>query len=365
MKAAGKDVLSLSAGEPDFDTPSFIKDAAIQALQKGMTKYTPAVGTVDLRKAIAAKLVRDQNLKYAPNQIIVTTGAKHAIFNVLFALLNEGDEVLIPTPFWLSYPEMVTVLGGKSVLVHTDEKTDFKLTPALLRQHLNSRTKVFILNSPSNPTGAVYSKEELTALVQVLKEFPNTVILSDEIYEKLIFDGQKHYSIASLDSEIASRTVVVNGMSKAYAMTGWRLGYAACPTKELADAVGSIQSHSTSNSTSFAQAGGIAALEKGEADALKMREVFEKRRNDFYQKIASVPKCQPFKAQGAFYLWVNIAASGLDSVTVSDRLLNEALVAVVPGKPFGSDAHIRLSFATSDKILEEAYQRLRKWFSNL
>ena len=365
MKAAGKDVVSLSAGEPDFDTPSFIKDAAIQALQKGQTKYTPAVGTIDLRKAIAAKLERDQNLKFAPNQIIVSTGAKHAIFNVLFALLNEGEEVLIPTPFWLSYPEMVTVLGGRPVLLHTDEKTDFKVTPALLRQSLNNRTKVFILNSPSNPTGAVYSKEELTALIQVLKEFPQTVILSDEIYEKLIFDGQKHYSIASLDSEIAARTVVVNGMSKAYSMTGWRLGYAACPNKELADAVGSIQSHSTSNATSFAQAGGVVALEKGDEEALKMREVFEKRRNDFYQKIASIPQCKPFKAQGAFYLWVNIAASGLDSVTVSDRLLNEALVAVVPGKPFGSDAHIRLSFATSEKLLEEAYKRLKDWFSKL
>lgn len=365
MKAQGKDVVSLSAGEPDFDTPSFIKDAAVEALQKGQTKYTPAVGTLDLRKAIAAKLKKDQGLEYPPVQIIVSTGAKHSIFNILFALLNEGDEVAIPTPFWLSYPEMVTVLGGKSVFLFTDETTDFKLTPGILRKGLSEKTKILILNSPSNPTGAVYSKEELEALIAVLKEFPNVVVLSDEIYEKLMYDGRKHYSIASLDPEIAQRAVIVNGMSKAYAMTGWRLGYAACPNIELAQAAGSIQSHSTSNPTSFAQAGGVVALQRGDEEAEKMRQVFEARRDSFYKKIAQVPHMKPFKAQGAFYLWVNIASAGIDSVTLSDRLLSEALVAVVPGKPFGSDKHIRLSFATSDKALSEAVSRLHAWFSKL
>lgn len=365
LKAQGKDVVSLSAGEPDFDTPSFIKDAAITALQKGQTRYTPAIGTLDLRKAVAAKLKRDQGLDYPANQIIVSTGAKHSIFNVLFALLNEGDEVAIPAPFWLSYPEMVTVLGGKSVLMHTDESTDFKLTPEILRKGLSEKTKVLILNSPSNPTGAVYSKEEMLGLVQVLKDFPNVVVISDEIYEKLIYDGRKHYCIASLDSDIAERTIVINGLSKAYAMTGWRLGYAAFPNKEIAEAAGSIQSHSTSNATSFSQAGGVVALEKGEEEALKLQAIFEKRRTSFYEMISKVPHLKPFKAQGAFYLWVNCADSKIDSVTLSDRLLAEALVAVVPGKPFGSDKHIRLSFATSDQQLAEAAKRMHDFFSKL
>lgn len=365
MQANGLKVVSLSAGEPDFDTPSYIKDAAITALQKGQTKYTPAIGTLDLRKAIAAKLERDQQLSIPPAQIIVSTGAKHAIFNVLFALLNPEDEVLIPSPFWLSYPEMVTVLGGQSAFIETTQASEFKVTPAALRKALTPKTKVLILNSPSNPTGAVYTKDELTALITVLKDFPRVVILSDEIYEKLIFDGQKHYSIASLDMEIAKRTVVVNGMSKAYSMTGWRLGYAACPDKGLAQAVGSIQSHSTSNNTSFAQSGGIAALEKGEEDARKMCQVFEKRRDHFIQLLSGIPQMKPFKPQGAFYLFADISKSGLSSVVVAERLLQEAQVAVVPGKPFGSDAHIRMSFATSDQNLEEASRRLTAWFKKL
>ncbi len=365
MQANGLKVVSLSAGEPDFDTPDYIKQAAISALQKGQTKYTPAIGTLDFRKAICKKLDRDQQLSFSPAQIIVCTGAKHAIFNVLFALLNPGDEVLIPAPYWLSYPEMVTVLGGSSVILDTDESTEFKITPAILRRKLTSKSKVLILNSPSNPTGAVYSQEELKAIIEVLKDFPNVVILSDEIYEKLIFDGKKHYSIATLDPEIAERTVVINGLSKAYSMTGWRLGYAACPSKELAQAVGSIQSHSTSNATSFSQSGGIAALEQGEQDAQKMCSVFEKRRDFFIKKLAGISQMKPFKPQGAFYLFANIAKSGLSSIEVAERLLQEALVAVVPGKPFGSDAHIRMSFATSDQNLEEAARRMTEWFKKI
>lgn len=361
MQAKGLDVVSLSAGEPDFDTPAYIKEAAITALQKGFTKYTPASGTPELRKAIAAKLQRDQGLTFSPNQIVVSTGAKHAIFNVLFALLDPGDEVLIPAPYWLSYPEMVTVLGGRPVFAEARENTEFKLSPEILRRALHSKIKILILNSPSNPTGAVYSRQELSGLVQVLRDFPQVIILSDEIYEKLIFDGRRHDSIASLDPEIAKRTVLVNGLSKAYSMTGWRLGYAACPNIELAEAVGSIQSHSTSNPTSFAQAGGVAALEKGEEGALKMCKVFEARRDLFYQQIAAISGLKPFRPQGAFYLFVNIEDTGLKSVELSERLLEEALVAVVPGKPFGSDAHIRLSFATTEKNLEEASRRISAW----
>ena len=363
MQASGLDIISLSAGEPDFDTPSYIKQAAIEALQKGDTKYTPATGTLELRKAICEKLSRDQNLSFTPEQIIVGTGAKHAIFNVLFALLNEGDEVLIPSPYWLSYPEMVAVLGGKSIFLKTTETTDFKLTPEILKTGIHPKSKILILNSPSNPTGAVYTREELVGLVQVLKEFPRLVILSDEIYEKLIFDGFKHYSIASLDPEIARRTVVINGHSKAYAMTGWRLGYAACPDKELAKAVGGIQSHSTSNPTSFAQAGGVLALQKGEDDAAQMCRSYEKRRNLLFEQIKALPKMKPFRPQGAFYLFVNTREIGIDSVKLSERLLEEAHVAVVPGKPFGSDDHIRLSFATSEKNLQEAVRRLAAWLN--
>ncbi len=361
MKSRGLAVISLSAGEPDFDTPSYIKDAAIQALNQGDTKYTPATGTIELRKAIVSKLAADQQLTYTPEQIIVSTGAKHAIFNVLFALLNEGDEVLIPTPYWLSYPEMVTVLGGRNVFLQTNETTQFKLTAEILKKKINTNSKVLILNSPSNPTGAVYKKEEFQALVAVLKNYPNLYVLSDEIYEKLIFDGEKHFSIASLDPTLAARTIVVNGMSKAYAMTGWRLGYAACPNKAMAQAVGSIQSHSTSNPTSFAQAGGVVALQKGNEDAAKMCKSFEKRRDFLYERIAAIPKLKPFRPQGAFYLFVNIAATGMTSLEFSDRLLEEANVAVVPGKPFGSDQHVRLSFATSEKDLDEACRRIADW----
>lgn len=365
LRAKGVDVISLSAGEPDFDTPEEIKQAATAALQRGDTKYTPVSGTVELRKAVCAKLARDQQLTFSPDNIVVCTGAKHAIFNVLFALLNDGDEVAIPSPYWLSYPEMVSVLGGRPVFIPTNEETDFKLTPEILKKGISGRTKILILNSPSNPTGAVYSRDELLALAAVLRGYPRLTVISDEIYEKLIFDGQRHYSIASLDPDLASRTIIVNGHSKAYSMTGWRLGWAACPTVRLAKAVGSIQSHSTSNPTSFAQAGGVVALEKGDAEAARMCQVFEKRRNLFFEKLAKIPKLKPFRPQGAFYLFVDISATGLDSVRFSERLLDEAHVAVVPCKPFGSDRHIRTSFATSEKDLEEASKRIAAWIQKL
>lgn len=365
MKAQGMDVISLSAGEPDFDTPSFIKEAAVQALQKGMTKYTPVPGTVELRQAICRKLKRDQNLDFTPEQIVVGTGAKHAIFNVLFALLNPGDEVLIPSPYWLSYPEMVTVLGGTNVFIPTTEKTNFKITPAMLEKVLSPRAKVLILNSPSNPTGAVYSKEELLALIPVLKKFPDMMVLSDEIYEKLIFDGLKHESIASLDPEITKRTVIVNGHSKAYAMTGWRLGYAAMPDKALAKAVESIQSHSTSNPVSFTQPGGIVALDQGDAESEKMCAVFQKRRDLFISLLATVPSFKPFKPHGAFYLFVDIQGTGLSACEVSKKLLDDAHVAVIPCEPFGSARHIRMSFATSEKDIQTAVQRIAAWAKKL
>ncbi len=363
MKAQGIDVISLSAGEPDFDTPEFIKDAAIEALRKGQTKYTPVPGTVELRQAICRKLKRDQGLDFTLEQIVVGCGAKHVIFNVLFALLNPGDEVIIPSPFWLSYPEMVTVLGGTSVLIPTDENTRFKITPATLENAITERSKVLILNSPSNPTGAVYSKEELLALCVVLKKHPDVIILSDEIYEKLIFDGGKHFSIASVDPEIAKRTVIVNGHSKAYAMTGWRLGYAAFPEKTLCKAVESIQSHSTSNPVSFTQAGGVAALDKGDAEAEKMRGVFQKRRDLFISLLKTVPSFKPFRPSGAFYLFVDIRDTGFSAFEVTKKLLDEVHVAVIPCESFGSPHHIRMSYATSEKDIEAAVQRIASLFN--
>ncbi len=362
MKAQGVDVISLSAGEPDFDTPAFIKDAAISALQKGFTKYTPVPGTVELRQAVCRKLKRDQGLDFTPEQIVVGCGAKHVIFNVFFALLNPGDEVLIPSPYWLSYPEMVTVLGGTSVLLPSTEKTNFKITPEILEKALTPHSKILVLNSPSNPTGAVYSKDELLALCVVLRKHPNVMVLSDEIYEKLVFDGLKHVSISSLDPEIAKRTVIVNGHSKAYAMTGWRLGYAAFQDKALAKAVESIQSHSTSNPVSFSQSGGTVALDQGDAEAGRMCAVFQKRRDLFISLLKAVPSFRPFKPSGAFYLFVDIQGTGLPAFEVAKRLLDEVHVAVVPCEPFGSAHHIRMSYATSEKDIEAAVKRIAGLF---
>lgn len=360
LQAQGIDVISLSAGEPDFDTPDLIKEAAIEALHKGVTKYTAAEGTLELRKAIARKLKRDQGLTYAPDQIVVSVGAKHSIFNLFQVLLNEGDEVLIPSPYWLSYPEMVTLSGGKSVFMETDERAEFKISPAQLEKKITPKTKILVLNSPSNPTGAVYRRKELEALIPVLLKHLQVWILSDEIYEKLVFDGQTHVSIASLNPEIARRTLLVNGHSKAYAMTGWRIGYTACP-KEIAEAASTLQSHSTSNPTSFAQAGALVALEKGEAEAKRMCQAFEKRRDLFLSELKKIPRVKPFSPQGAFYVFVNIQETGLDSIRFTERLLEEARVAVVPGKVFGSDHHVRLSFACSEKDLLEASRRIGDW----
>lgn len=363
LKAQGVNVVSLGAGEPDFDTPKLIKEAAIRALKKGVTKYTPASGTLELRGAICRKLSRDQGLTYAPEQIVVSCGAKHSLYNLFQVLLNEGDEALIPAPYWLSYPEMVTLASGESRFIETDETTEFKVTPSQLEKAITPRTKIFVLNSPSNPTGAVYRRQELEALVPVLLRHPDVWIVSDEIYEKLIFDGEPHISIAQLHPEMAKRTLLVNGHSKAYSMTGWRLGYSAS-AKEVAQAVGNLQSHSTSNPTSFAQAGGVAALEKAEDAVKKMRSVFEKRRDLFCAGLSKISKLKVFRPQGAFYLFVNIAATGLDSIRFSERLLEEAKVAVVPGKVFGSDRHIRLSFACSEKDLLEAAKRIGEWLTS-
>ncbi|HLD56467.1 MAG TPA: pyridoxal phosphate-dependent aminotransferase [Candidatus Omnitrophota bacterium] len=363
LKQEGIDIISFSAGEPDFDTPAFVKQAAIDALNKGFTKYTPASGTVELRKAISEKLARENGLTYSPDQIVVSCGAKHSLYNVLQVLVEEGDEVIIPAPYWLSYPEMVTLAGGKSVILQTRFKDGYHPSPQALEKLITKKTKVLILNSPSNPTGAVLPRELLEAIVRIAKKH-SFFVLSDEIYEKLIFDGGKHSSIGSLDPEILSRTITVGGASKAYAMTGWRLGFSAAP-KPIAEACGSLQSHSTSNPTSFAQVAYLEALRKGEAEVEKMRAVFEKRRDFIFNLVKGIPQLKPFKPSGAFYLFVDISGTKLTSLQFSERLLDEAKVAVVPGIAFGDDHAIRISFATSDQLIESGISRIREWLKKI
>ncbi len=364
LKSEGRDVISFGAGEPDFDTPAYIKDAAIEALRKGFTKYTPVQGTLELRKAIAEKLKRDNQLDYSPEEIVVSCGAKHSIYNLIQVLVEEGDEVLTPAPYWLSYPEMVSLSGGKSVFIPTSEKTEFKITLPLLKKALTSHSKVLILNSPSNPTGAVYTEKELRELSQVVKE-RGLLVISDEIYEKLIFDGRKHFSIASVDEETKRLTATVNGHSKTYAMTGWRIGYLAAE-KSIAQAVSSLQSHSTSNPTSFAQVGAEAALwMEDRTDVERVRVLFQTRRDLIFNETSRIKRLSPFKPQGAFYLFIDIDKTGLRSVPFCEKLLEEKQVACVPGLAFGSDRHIRLSFATSEENIMKGIARIREFVDSL
>ncbi len=359
LKQEGVDIISFSAGEPDFDTPETIKQAAIESLQKGFTKYTPASGIVELRKAISEKLARDNRLTYAPDQIIVSCGAKHSIYNVIQVLIEEGDEVIIPAPYWLSYPEMVTLAGGKSVILKTKLEDGYLFTPEAFERAITPRTKLLILNSPSNPTGVLYSKAFLQAIASVVKRH-SFYVLSDEIYEKLVYDGKSAESFGALDAELLNRTITVGGASKAYSMTGWRLGFSASP-KPVAAACESLQSHSTSNPTSFAQAGYLEALRNGEAKVKEMCQVFEKRRDLIFKLVSDIPNLRPFRPGGAFYLFVDISGTKLSSLTFADRLLSEAKVAVVPGVAFGDDQAIRLSFATSEKNIETGIGRIRDW----
>lgn len=363
LKQEGIDVISFSAGEPDFDTPEIIKKAAIDSLTKGFTKYTPASGILELRKAISEKLARENHLNYTPEQIVVSCGAKHAVYNILQVLVEKGDEVIIPSPYWLSYPEMVTLAGGTSVILKTKFEEGYLFKPADLEKAITSKTKVLILNSPSNPTGAVFSKKLLEEVVQIAKQH-QFFIISDEIYEKLVFDGLEHYSIGAFDPGILERTITVGGASKAYAMTGWRLGFSASP-KPIAEAAGSLQSHSTSNPTSFAQAGYLEGLKSAEAEVKKMRAVFEKRRDLIFRLVSAVPKLKPFRPGGAFYLFVDISKTGLSSLDFSNRLLEEAQVAVVPGACFGHDEAVRFSFATSEPLIEKGINRIQEWLAKI
>src|ERR1700736_193076 len=363
MKAEGIDVCGFGAGEPDFDTPEHIKQAAIEALQAGFTKYTPSAGIPELRAAIGEKLAADNGLTYRASQIIVNNGAKHSCYNAILATCQPGDEVVIPAPYCVSYPDMVRLAGAEPVIVPTMERNFWKMRAEDFENAMTPRTKMLILNSPGNPTGSVYTREEMQAIVDVAAE-EDIYILSDEIYEKLVYDDAEHVSIASLSKEATNLTITINGFSKSYAMTGWRLGYVAAPDA-VAKAVDSIQSHTTANPSSFSQRGALAAL-RGDQQALAdMREEFDMRRNYMIDRLSKIPNVTAVKPQGAFYVLVNISQLGLTSQNFADRLLSKANVAVVPGAAFGDDRTIRLSYATSIDIIKKGLDRFQDFCRTL
>jgi aspartate aminotransferase len=363
MKAEGIDVCGFGAGEPDFDTPEHIKAAAIEALQAGFTKYTPSSGIPELRQAISEKLQADNELTYRASQIVVSNGAKHACYNAILATCQAGDEVVIPAPYWVSYPDMVRLAGAEPVIVPTTERNSWKMTAEDFENAMTPRTKMLILNSPCNPTGSVYTREEMQAIVDVATE-EDIYILSDEIYEKLVYDDVKHVSIASLSKEAYDLAITVNGFSKSYAMTGWRLGYLAAP-EAVAKAVDSIQSHTTANPSSFSQRGALAALKGDQQPLTDMREEFDMRRNYMYDRITKIPNITAIKPQGAFYILVNISQLGLSSQNFADRLLSKSSVAVVPGAAFGDDRTVRLSYATSIDIIKKGLDRFQDFCRTL
>jgi aspartate aminotransferase len=359
MQAQGIDVIGFGAGEPDFDTPEHIKEAAVAALGRGETKYTPSSGIPPLREAICEKLQRENGLTYQPNQIIVSAGAKHSIYNLFQAILDPGDEVIIPVPYWVSYPEQVKLADGVPVYVEAPETNGFKVTAEAIAAAVTPRTKAIVINSPSNPSGAVIDEEELRRIAEVAVE-RDLMVLSDEIYEHLTY-GRKHVSIASFGPEIQKRTLVVNGFSKAYSMTGWRLGWLAGDA-EIVAAMGRIQDQSTSNPTSFAQWGAVAALRGPQECVGQMRQAFEKRRDYIVQRLNAMPGVSCVRPDGAFYVLPNI--SGLtssrfpDGDALTEHLLNEVKIAVVPGSGFGVPQNIRLSYAASMEAIEKGMDRL-------
>ncbi|MEO1621682.1 MAG: pyridoxal phosphate-dependent aminotransferase [Cyanobacteria bacterium J06632_3] len=356
MKKDGLDVCSFSAGEPDFDTPGHICAAAKTAIDEGKTRYGPASGEPALKEAIAQKLQQDNQLTYAPNNIMVTNGGKHSLYNLMMAVIEPGDEVIIPAPYWVSYPEMVKLAGGTPVIVNTTSASNYKITADQLREAITPNTRLFVLNSPSNPTGTVYSPAELEALAQVIVD-ADIWVVADEIYEKILYDGTQHVSIGSLGETIFERTIVSNGFAKAYAMTGWRLGYLAAP-EPIIKAVNTLQSHSTSNVCTFAQYGAIAAL-TGPTDNLEiMRKAFAKRRLAILEMIHNIDGLSCVKPMGAFYILVDISQVGLDSVTFCQKLLEEKHVATIPGVAFGAESTLRISYATDLDTIERGIERL-------
>ena len=362
MKAEGIEVCNFSAGEPDFDTPEHIKAAAKLALDQGKTKYGPAAGEPKLRQVIARKLKTENNLDYQAENVIVTNGGKHGLFNLILALIEPGDEVIIPAPYWLSYPEMVKLAGGTPIIVQT-AATNYKITPDQLRAAITTNTKLFILNSPSNPTGVVYTPAEVKALAKVVVE-QDIIVVSDEIYAKIIYDGSEHVSIGSLGAEILERTIISSGFAKAYSMTGWRIGYLAGPAKLIKAAI-TIQGHSTSNVCTFAQHGAIAAIESSQDCVEQMRQAFAKRREVMLHRLSAIPGMTCAPPDGAFYLFINISKTGMTSLEFCNVLLESHQVAAIPGIAFGADDHIRLSYATDMASIEQGMDRLDKFVRSL
>jgi aspartate aminotransferase len=363
MKAKGEDVVGFGAGEPDFDTPQHIKDAAAAALAAGFTKYTPSSGIPELRQAIADKFLRENGLTYKPSQIIVSNGGKHSCYNVILATCQEGDEVIIPAPYWLSYPEMVKLAGATPVILETTDQTEFKVTPAQLRAAITSKTRLFILNSPSNPTGSVYTPDEIKALGDICVE-KGVLIMSDEIYEHLTYDGAQVKSVASFSQAHYDHTIIVHGFAKAWSMTGWRLGFLAAP-EPIAKAIDAIQSHSTSNPCSFAQKGGVAALTGSQAHLPGWLAEYAKRRTRAWEMLNAMPGVSCVNSKGAFYLFPNISKTGLKSADFCARLLEQEKVAAVPGIAFGADDYIRISYATSLANIEKGLGRMDRFVRSL
>ncbi|AUJ26436.1 pyridoxal phosphate-dependent aminotransferase [Virgibacillus dokdonensis] len=362
LKQQGHDVIALGAGEPDFNTPEPILRAAEKAMNEGKTKYTPSGGIVELKQAIVNKFQKDNQLEYTKEQIIVTTGAKHALYTLFQVLLNEGDEVIIPTPYWVSYPEQVKLAGGTPVFIPAKEENLFKLTPQELEAAITSKTKAIIINSPSNPTGMMYNKDELKQLGDICLKH-DLLIVSDEIYEKLIYSGEDHVSIAQLSPELKAQTVIINGVSKSHSMTGWRIGYAVGPN-EIIKAMTSLASHSTSNPTSIAQYAALAAYQMDDSFNEEMKGVFSHRLESLYQLLTEIPGVSCVKPEGAFYLFPNVKEavrkSGFSNVDDwAKALLEKEKVALIPGSGFGAPNNVRLSYATSMEALEEAAKRIK------
>ena len=364
LKAQGKDILSFSAGEPDFDTPQVVKDAAIKAINEGKTKYTAVEGIKQTKQAIINKLKKDHNLDYKLDGIVISNGAKHSLFNLAQALIDDGDEVIIPSPYWVTYPELVVYSGGVPVFLETNESSDFKITATQLKDAITPKTKILMLNSPSNPTGSIYTKDELLAIGEVLKG-TNIIILSDEMYEKLIYNGKKFTASAEVSEDMYNRTVTINGLSKSVAMTGWRFGYVATPDIKLAKAMSKLQGQVTSNVNSMTQYAAIVALE-GEAnkDIEMMRVEFEKRKDYAVKAINDIEKLSCFNPDGAFYLFINIKKFSNDSMKFCADLLESKGVALVPGLAFGMEGYVRLSFATSMENIKDGINRIKEFVEN-
>lgn len=372
LKAQGVDIIGFTAGEPDFDTPDHIKAAAIKAIEEGFTKYTPATGIMELKKAVCDKLKRDNNLSVEPTQVVISNGAKHSLTNTFMAILNPGDEVLIPAPFWLSYPEMVKMGDGVPVIVKASKESNYKVSVKLLEEYITPKTKALILNSPSNPTGMVYTEQELREIGELAVKH-DLFIVSDEIYEKLLYDGEKHVSIATLSEAIKERTILINGVSKSYAMTGWRIGYAVAPAP-IAKIMGNVQSHASSNPNAMAQKGAIAAISGDQSCVDFMLKHFEERRNYMSERLSAIKGLSFIKPKGAFYIFIDMhelygkSYKGQEINSAEDfakLLLEEVNTAVIPCGAFGFDDHIRLSYAISKENIEEGLNRIEKFVSEL